>query len=52
MTGIKLRRGNNGGRGWFFRFADGHRCWMLGASSAEMRALRREHGDLVAQDPA
>lgn len=52
VAGVKLRRGTNDGRGWVFQFADGHRCWMLGASAAEIRALRRRHGDLVAQEPA
>lgn len=46
---MKLKRGTNNMRGWWFHFADGYECWMLGASAQEIQTLEREHGKLVKQ---
>ena len=49
---IKATKKNNYGKGFWFTFKDGHQCWCLGLSAAEMRSKVREHGALVKKTEA
>lgn len=42
----------NYGRGWWFHFKDGYKCWMLGMSRNERLIHEREHGKLMTKTPA
>lgn len=46
------KSGNNKGRGWNYKFTDGHEGWTMGMSRNELRYEEKRHGKLVQWSPA